>query len=92
MTSLHLVFELTRGSNQNGRPERFFLTDEMEITISSDMMPSYLHDAEISDDTIAARSLHHCSLRSEKNQRTVDKLITLVKKVCCQVSPCLSVM
>ena len=32
------------------------------------------------------RSLHHCSLRSEKNQRAVDKLITLMKKVCCQLS------
>ena len=40
----------------------------------------------------AERSLHHCSLRSEKNQRAVDKLITLLKKVCCQVSRCLSVM
>ena len=29
----------------------------------------------------AERSLHHCSLRSEKNQRAVDKLITLLKKV-----------
>ena len=34
----------------------------------------------------AERSLHHCSFRSEKNQRTEDKLITLMKKVCCQVS------
>ena len=33
------------------------------------------------------RSLHHCSFRSEKNQRTGDKLITLMKKVCCQLSP-----
>ena len=33
------------------------------------------------------RYLHHCSFRSEKNQRTGDKLITLMKKVCCQVSP-----
>ena len=40
----------------------------------------------------AERSLHHCSLRSEKIQRAVDKLITLLKKVCCQVSRCLSVM
>ena len=38
------------------------------------------------------RFLHHCSLRSEKNQRAVDKLVTLLKKVCCQVSRCLSVM
>ena len=37
-------------------------------------------------------SLHHCSLRSEKNQRAVDKLITLLKNICCQVSRCLSVM
>ena len=40
----------------------------------------------------AERSLHHCSLRSEKIQRAVDKLITLLKNVCCQVSLCLSVM
>ena len=40
----------------------------------------------------AERSLHHCSLRSEKNQRAVDKLITLLKKVCRPVSRCLSVM
>ena len=37
------------------------------------------------------RSLHHCSFRSEKNQRTEDKLITLLKKVCCQLSPYLCV-
>ena len=37
------------------------------------------------------RSLHHC-FRSEKMQRAVDKFITLLMKVCCQVSRCLSVM
>ena len=41
---------------------------------------------------LAERSLLHCSLRSEKNQRAVDKLVTLLKKVCSQVSRCLSVM
>ena len=40
----------------------------------------------------AERSLYHCTLRSEKNQRAVDKLITLLTNVCCQVSRCLSVM
>ena len=30
---------------------------------------------------------HQCSLRREKNQRTWDKLITLLKKACCQLSP-----
>ena len=40
----------------------------------------------------AERSLHHCSLRSEKIQRAVHKLMTLLKKACCQVSRCLSVM
>ena len=35
----------------------------------------------------AERSLHHCSFRSDKNQRAVDKLITLLKKVCCHLSP-----
>ena len=33
------------------------------------------------------RCLHHCWFRSEKNQRTWDKLITLMRKVCCQLSP-----
>ena len=33
------------------------------------------------------RYLHHCSFRSEKNQRTEGKLITLMKKVCCQLIP-----
>ena len=32
------------------------------------------------------RYLHHRSFRSEENQRTGDKLITLMKKVCCQLS------
>ena len=40
----------------------------------------------------AWRSLHHCSLRSEKMQRAVDKLITLLTKVCRPVSRRLSVM
>ena len=40
----------------------------------------------------AERSLHHCSHRSEKNQRAVEKRITLLKNVCCQVIRCLSVM
>ena len=35
----------------------------------------------------AERSLHHCSFRSDKNRRTEDKLITLMKTVCCQLSP-----
>ena len=33
------------------------------------------------------RNLHHRPFRSDKNQRTGDKLITLMKKVCCQLSP-----
>ena len=41
---------------------------------------------------LAERSLHHCSLRSEKIQRALDKLITLLTKACYQVSRCLSVM
>ena len=40
----------------------------------------------------AERSLHHCSLMGEKNQRTVDNLFALLKNFCCQVSPCLTVM
>ena len=40
----------------------------------------------------AERSLHHCSLRSEKIQRAVDKLITFLTKVYRPVSRRLSVM
>ena len=36
----------------------------------------------------AERSLHHCSFKREENQRTEDKLITLLKKVCCQLNHC----
>ena len=32
------------------------------------------------------RYLHRCSFKSEKNQRTGDKLLTLIKKVCCQLT------
>ena len=46
----------------------------------TDTEPSYLSLSE-------KCYLHNCSLRSEKNQRTCDKLITLMKKVCCQLSP-----
>ena len=38
------------------------------------------------------QSALYCSLRSEKNQLAVDKLITLLKKFCCHVSRCPSVM
>ena len=40
----------------------------------------------------AERSLYHCSLRSEKIQRAVDKLVTPLTNVCWQVSRRLSVM
>ena len=40
----------------------------------------------------AWRSLHHCSPRSEKLQRAVDKLVTLLTKVCRPVSRRLSVI
>ena len=33
------------------------------------------------------RYLNHCLFRSDKNQRTWDKLVTLMKRVCCQLSP-----
>ena len=34
------------------------------------------------------RYFQHCSIRSEKSQRTWDILDTLMKKVCCQLNPC----
>ena len=48
---------------------------------------SYSCDAELDDEIIEKRYVHHCSFTSEKNQRTGDKLVTLMKKVCCQLSP-----
>ena len=44
------------------------------VTRKSTMRPSGKH------------YLHHCSFRREENQRTEDKLITPMKKVCCQLS------
>ena len=38
--------------------------------------------------TCVMSNLHHCSFRSDRNQRTEDKVITLMNKVCCQLSPC----
>ena len=35
-------------------------------SVDTDTEPSYSFDAELDDE----RSIHHCSLRSEKNQRT----------------------
>ena len=55
---------------------------------SSDTRPSYLHDSEISDDTID-RALSSPLLTQERQDPAG---ITLQKKVCCQVSRCLSVM
>ena len=52
-----------------------------------DTEPSYSCDAELDDEIVGKCYLHHSSFRSEKNQRTGDKLITLMKKVCCQLSP-----
>ena len=48
---------------------------------SSDTISSHLHDAEPVTRPSTERSLYHCSFKSEKNQQTVDKLITLSKKV-----------
>ena len=56
-------------------------------SVDIDTEPSYSCDAEVDDENIGKRYLHHCSFRSEKNQQTGDKLITLMKKVCCQLSP-----
>ena len=52
-----------------------------------DTEPSYSCDAELDDEIIEKRCVQHFSFRSEKNQRTGDKLVTLMKKVCCQLSP-----
>ena len=55
-------------------------------SVDIDTEPSYSCDAVSLSEK---RCLHHCSFRSEKNQRTWDKLITLMKQVCCPLSPLL---
>ena len=64
---------LKRSSRRN--PATKIRSPRTCVTRNSTMRPSAEH------------SLHHCSFRSEKNQRTENKLITLMKKVCCQLSP-----
>ena len=59
---------------------------------SSDTVPSHLFDVELDDETIGKSAIFTTVHSREENQRTEDKLITLLKKVCCQLSPCLSVM
>ena len=59
---------------------------------SSDAVPSCWIDAEVDDETIGRALSSPLSFRSEKNQWTEDKLITLLKKVCCQLSPFLCVI
>ena len=39
-------------------------------SVDIDAEPSYSFDAELDDELSEKRCLHHCSLRSEKNQRT----------------------
>ena len=46
-----------------------------------DTEPSYSCDAELNDEISEKRYIHHCSFRSDKNQRIGEKLITLMKKV-----------
>ena len=71
----------------------FHCSETTEIFLqeqSSDTRPSYLHDAEISGYTIGTAL--SSPLRSEKNQRAVDKFITLLTNARCPVSRRLSVM
>ena len=72
-------------------PNDHHISETTDIFIqesSGDNRSLNLHDLEFDDDT----TLHHCSPRSEKMQRAVDKLITLLTKVCRPVSRRLSVM
>ena len=48
---------------------------------------SYSCDAELDDELIGKALSSPLFIQVEKNQRTWDKLITLMKKVCCQLSP-----
>ena len=48
--------------------------------------PSYLCDAELDDETIGKALSSPLFIQERGDQRTEDKLITLMKKVCCQLS------
>ena len=51
-----------------------------------DTEPSYSCEAELGDETIGKSAIFTTVHSGAKNQRTRDKLITLMKKVCCQPS------
>ena len=63
-----------------------------EEGLSSNCYCSFRSDAELDDETIGMALSSSRSFRSEKNQRTEDTLITPLKKVRCQLSPCQSAM
>ena len=77
-------------------PDDFHYSETTEISHrdeSSDTVPSYLFDVELDDETIgrALSSPLFVHSGARNIQRTEDKLITLMKKVCCQLSPFLCV-
>ena len=84
----------------NNPPTRYesndlHISETIDILIqesSNNGNPLNLHDLGFDDCTIGMALSSHCSPRSEKMQRTVDTLITLLTKVCRQVSRRQSVM
>ena len=56
-----------------------------------DTVPSQLFDAEHDDETIGKALTSPLFIQEREDQRTEDKLITPVEKVCCQLSPFLRV-
>ena len=67
-------------------PDDFHFSETTEISFrdeSSDAEPSYLCDAELDDETVGKAPSSPLFIQErEENQRTEDKLITLMKKVC----------
>ena len=98
----HLPFHSLRSSSSSmwwKRTLRTFANEDFGILAENDPPtqngPTTLIICMIWNSTTtpsAWRSLHHCSSRIEKMQRAVDKLITLLTKVCRPVSRRLSVM
>ena len=66
---------------------RGFCIDLQAETGDIDTELSYSCDAELDDELIGKALSSPLFIQVEKNQRTWDKLVTLMMKVCCQLSP-----
>ena len=79
-------------SYEPNTPDDFHYLETTEIFFqvqSSDTVPSYLFDTELDDETIGRALSSPLFIQEREEPADRNKLITLLKKVCCQLSPCL---